>query len=226
MDDIYYRPRMPYTIGLLGAVPRLDSTRRETAGGPGGQPALGGAAAPGLSIRPPLPDVDRSLHRRRATRLRSPTTPGTPPPASTGTGSAADDLDYHDIFPVPAPPTSPLEQDAARAAGDRARAAPDETALSPDEGGGPPPPGRHRLRGRRDRPRHRRGRDPRPGRRVRLRQEHHAAGDPRPQASDRRRRGGVRARRRAPCDRAGSARASAATCRSSSRTRWPRSTRG
>jgi peptide/nickel transport system ATP-binding protein len=26
VDDIFYRPRMPYTIGLLGAVPRLDAT--------------------------------------------------------------------------------------------------------------------------------------------------------------------------------------------------------
>ena len=25
VDEIFYRPRMPYTIGLLGAVPRLDA---------------------------------------------------------------------------------------------------------------------------------------------------------------------------------------------------------
>jgi len=28
VDDVYYRPRMPYTIGLLGSMPRLDSARR------------------------------------------------------------------------------------------------------------------------------------------------------------------------------------------------------
>ncbi|WP_051620160.1 dipeptide ABC transporter ATP-binding protein [Haematomicrobium sanguinis] len=28
-DDIYYRPRMPYTIGLLGAVPRVDQARTD-----------------------------------------------------------------------------------------------------------------------------------------------------------------------------------------------------
>ncbi len=29
VDDVFYRPRMPYTLGLLGSLPRLDATRRE-----------------------------------------------------------------------------------------------------------------------------------------------------------------------------------------------------
>jgi oligopeptide/dipeptide ABC transporter ATP-binding protein len=29
VDDIYYKPRMPYTLGLLGSLPRLDSSRAE-----------------------------------------------------------------------------------------------------------------------------------------------------------------------------------------------------
>ena len=29
VEDIYYEPRMPYTLGLLGSLPRLDSTARE-----------------------------------------------------------------------------------------------------------------------------------------------------------------------------------------------------
>jgi peptide/nickel transport system ATP-binding protein len=29
VDDIYYSPRMPYTLGLLGSLPRLDSHRKE-----------------------------------------------------------------------------------------------------------------------------------------------------------------------------------------------------
>jgi peptide/nickel transport system ATP-binding protein len=28
IDDVFYRPRMPYTLGLLGSVPRLDATER------------------------------------------------------------------------------------------------------------------------------------------------------------------------------------------------------
>jgi len=29
VEDIYYEPRMPYTLGLLGSLPRLDSSGRE-----------------------------------------------------------------------------------------------------------------------------------------------------------------------------------------------------
>jgi peptide/nickel transport system ATP-binding protein len=29
VEDIYYKPRMPYTLGLLGSLPRLDSSRGE-----------------------------------------------------------------------------------------------------------------------------------------------------------------------------------------------------
>jgi peptide/nickel transport system ATP-binding protein len=29
VEDIYYEPRMPYTLGLLGSLPRLDSTGQE-----------------------------------------------------------------------------------------------------------------------------------------------------------------------------------------------------
>jgi peptide/nickel transport system ATP-binding protein len=29
VEDIYYEPRMPYTLGLLGSLPRVDSTGRE-----------------------------------------------------------------------------------------------------------------------------------------------------------------------------------------------------
>jgi peptide/nickel transport system ATP-binding protein len=28
IDDVFYRPRMPYTLGLLGSIPRLDATER------------------------------------------------------------------------------------------------------------------------------------------------------------------------------------------------------
>jgi len=28
-DDVFYRPRMPYTLGLLGSIPRLDATERQ-----------------------------------------------------------------------------------------------------------------------------------------------------------------------------------------------------
>ena len=28
IDDVFYRPRMPYTLGLLGSIPRLDIAER------------------------------------------------------------------------------------------------------------------------------------------------------------------------------------------------------
>jgi oligopeptide/dipeptide ABC transporter ATP-binding protein len=29
IDDVFYRPRMPYTLGLLGSLPRLDSSKKQ-----------------------------------------------------------------------------------------------------------------------------------------------------------------------------------------------------
>jgi peptide/nickel transport system ATP-binding protein len=46
VEDIYYEPRMPYTLGLLGSLPRLDSTTRERL-----TPILG--APPSLLNMPP-----------------------------------------------------------------------------------------------------------------------------------------------------------------------------
>ena len=52
VDEVFYQPRMPYTIGLLGAMPRLGAPD----GGklvpvPGNPPSLINLA-PGLSVRP------------------------------------------------------------------------------------------------------------------------------------------------------------------------------
>ena len=39
VDDVYYRTRMPYTVGLLGSMPRVDAGRAAAAGADRGQPA-------------------------------------------------------------------------------------------------------------------------------------------------------------------------------------------
>jgi peptide/nickel transport system ATP-binding protein len=63
VDELFARPRMPYTLGLIGAVPRLD----EPEGGPDG--SAGGADGTGRAGTPLVP------------------IPGTPPPmASLGAG--------------------------------------------------------------------------------------------------------------------------------------------
>ena len=68
VDDVYYRPRMPYTIGLLGSIPRIDAQRRAAADADRGQPAVAGRAAAGLPVRAALPAGDRRLPRGRARR--------------------------------------------------------------------------------------------------------------------------------------------------------------
>ncbi|MEU4514848.1 ABC transporter ATP-binding protein [Nonomuraea wenchangensis] len=54
VDDVYYRPRMPYTVGLLGSVPRIDRH-----GGPltpiEGSPPSPGALPPGCPFAPRCP---------------------------------------------------------------------------------------------------------------------------------------------------------------------------
>ena len=89
VDELFARPRMPYTIGLLGAVPR----RRRAGGAPlvpiTGNPPLAGRPAAGLPVRTPLPDLDRPV-RRRGTRARPGAgrrRPATAWPATARTGS-------------------------------------------------------------------------------------------------------------------------------------------
>ena len=63
VDEIFYRPRMPYTVGLLGAMPRLDT---ESGGKlvpvPGNPPSLINLP-PGLPLLVPLPPRGAGLQR-------------------------------------------------------------------------------------------------------------------------------------------------------------------
>jgi peptide/nickel transport system ATP-binding protein len=61
-DQVYDTPRMPYTMGLLGSIPRIDAkgvTDRR-------QPAVAGRAADRVSVRAALPARHRQLPRDRA----------------------------------------------------------------------------------------------------------------------------------------------------------------
>jgi len=55
VDDIFYRPRMPYTIGLLGAVPRLDATNKEPLATLEGNPPSVVDLPPGCPFAPRCP---------------------------------------------------------------------------------------------------------------------------------------------------------------------------
>ena len=61
VDQLFYRPAMPYTHGLLGSLPRLDAEGGERLRQiPGSPPSLIGDGR-GLSVRTPVPAPDRQL---------------------------------------------------------------------------------------------------------------------------------------------------------------------
>ncbi|RJL34426.1 ABC transporter ATP-binding protein [Bailinhaonella thermotolerans] len=55
VDDVYYRPRMPYTMGLLGSIPRLDTGDREPLVPIEGNPPSMSALPPGCPFEPRCP---------------------------------------------------------------------------------------------------------------------------------------------------------------------------
>lgn len=109
VDEIFYSPRMPYTIGLLGAVPRLDATDKEALATLEGNPPSVVNLPPGCPFAPRCPMVtDACLVEE----------PPLAPTDQAGHSAAClysariaeEKLDYADIFPVPAIPSSPLER--------------------------------------------------------------------------------------------------------------------
>ncbi|UKA75362.1 ABC transporter ATP-binding protein [Arthrobacter sp. FW306-07-I] len=105
VDDIYYNPRMPYTLGLLGAVPRVDMAEKTSlvpiAGMPPNllQPPTGCSFAPRCPLasdaclegEPALESVDgQGLHRA----------------ACIKSDALGGDVDVHDVFAAPPVPVS------------------------------------------------------------------------------------------------------------------------
>ena len=92
IDDIYYRPEMPYTLGLLGSVPRMDVDRGERLEADPRPAAVAHPAAQGLRLPAALP-VPRARprqpvrHRPAGRSSRSPLT--TPCAATSSPRSAA-----------------------------------------------------------------------------------------------------------------------------------------
>ena len=65
-EDVFYKPSMPYTLGLLGSLPRLDSDGTERLRQiPGSPPSMMGDRI-GLPLRSPLPALHRALRDGRA----------------------------------------------------------------------------------------------------------------------------------------------------------------
>jgi peptide/nickel transport system ATP-binding protein len=108
VEEIYYDPRMPYTMGLLGAVPRVDVAEKASLVPIDGIPPNLIHAPTGCSFAPrcPLaseacldgepalaPVAGSSLHRA----------------ACIKSGSLGGDVDVHDVFSAPPVPVSKLD---------------------------------------------------------------------------------------------------------------------
>ncbi|WP_375431437.1 dipeptide ABC transporter ATP-binding protein [uncultured Friedmanniella sp.] len=108
VDEIYYTPRMPYTIGLLGAVPRLDSVEKQALASLEGNPPSVVNLPPGCPFEPRCPMSTDDC--RTAEPPLIPTEQPGHVAACIHTGRiAAQKLQFTDIFPVAKPAFSPLE---------------------------------------------------------------------------------------------------------------------
>jgi peptide/nickel transport system ATP-binding protein len=109
VDEIYYRPRMPYTIGLLGAVPRLDATEKKALATLEGNPPSVVNLPPGCPFEPRCPMSTAACLAEEPPLI--PTEHVGHVAACIHTGKiAAGNLGYADIFPVAVPPHSSLER--------------------------------------------------------------------------------------------------------------------
>jgi peptide/nickel transport system ATP-binding protein len=111
VDDVYARPRMPYTLGLLGSIPRLDSAGRRALVPISGNPPTLANLAPGCPFAPRCPLVfDRCL------TVEPPLVAvgGRPQLAACHRAEEleAGGLRPHEVFPVPELPESPAANGA------------------------------------------------------------------------------------------------------------------
>lgn len=109
VDDIYYNPRMPYTMGLLGAVPRVDVAEKTSLVPIEGIPPNLIHAPTGCSFAPRCPLVSEAcLQGEPELWPVSGTGDGTleHKAACIKTDSLAAEVDVHEIFHAPAVPVS------------------------------------------------------------------------------------------------------------------------
>ena len=102
VDDVFYRPRMPYTLGLLGSIPRLDVGERQPLTPVEGSPPSMVDLPPGCPFAPRCP-----MHIQVCDEVE----PSLVPMPRSGGGHAAachrseeierDNLTSTDIFPAP-----------------------------------------------------------------------------------------------------------------------------
>ncbi|MEV8131134.1 ABC transporter ATP-binding protein [Pseudarthrobacter oxydans] len=105
VDDIYYNPRMPYTMGLLGAVPRVDVAEKSSLVPIEGMPPNLIHAPTGCSFAPRCPlATDACLEGEPA--LAPVPGPAAHRAACIKSGSLGGDVDVHEVFAAPPVPVS------------------------------------------------------------------------------------------------------------------------
>ncbi|MCL2735857.1 MAG: ABC transporter ATP-binding protein [Propionibacteriaceae bacterium] len=105
VDDIFYRPQMPYTIGLLGTVPRLDHSGDTALPVLEGTPPSVVSLAPGCPFAPRCPLADDSC-RSIEPELESTDSPSHRVACFKAREISEQGHSHHDIFPTPAIRTS------------------------------------------------------------------------------------------------------------------------
>ncbi|MDQ5862622.1 MAG: ABC transporter ATP-binding protein, partial [Actinomycetota bacterium] len=105
VDDIYYDPRMPYTMGLLGAVPRVDVAEKSSLVPIDGIPPNLLHTPTGCSFAPRCPLVTEACLDGEPSLDPVPGS-GYHQAACIKSGSLGADVDVHEIFSAPPVPVS------------------------------------------------------------------------------------------------------------------------
>ncbi|MFG1705957.1 dipeptide ABC transporter ATP-binding protein [Nonomuraea sp. M3C6] len=108
VDDIYYRTRMPYTVGLLGSIPRVDRDGRQPLAPIEGTPPSPTALPPGCPFAPRCPMRIDACDERE------------PPLFEVGPGHGAACIRWDEVHPNgQVPPAAPNGMSGLRVRGER-----------------------------------------------------------------------------------------------------------
>ena len=113
IDDVYYRPRMPYTIGLLGSVPRLDEAEKRALVPIEGNPPSPLNLPPGCKFVPRCPMAIEACNAAEPELLEV-DTPGHRAACIRSGDVAAGSLGFRDIYHLPElgePPVAKLPRE-------------------------------------------------------------------------------------------------------------------
>ncbi len=110
VDDAYYRSRMPYTIGLLGSIPRLDDTERRPLVPVEGNPPSMTSLPPGCPFAPRCPMVIPACTDEEPALLAMPGRDNHRAACIRAPEIEERDLGFADIYPIPTIPDAPLTE--------------------------------------------------------------------------------------------------------------------